>query len=80
MKVKDNSRYFFIHDFRTSRNLKLKNVLDLYYLVRIRDGRFGSKVGQIGPQIGQIRDFFRSDTFGPQIHRAKCTEIYMARQ
>ena len=31
-----------------------------------RDGRFGSKVGQIGPQIGQIRDFFRSDfsTFG----------------
>ena len=32
----------------------------------IRDVRFGSKVGQIGPQIGQIRDFFRSDfsTFG----------------
>ena len=31
-----------------------------------RDGRFGSKVGQIGPQIGQSRDFFRSDfsTFG----------------
>ena len=31
-----------------------------------RDGRFGSKVGQIRPQIGQIRDFFRSDfnTFG----------------
>ena len=42
-----------------------------------RDGRFGSKVGQIGPQmwlqsgldwpqLGQIRDFFRSDfsTFG----------------
>ena len=31
-----------------------------------RDGRFGSKRGQIGPQIGQIRDFFRSDfsTFG----------------
>ena len=30
------------------------------------DGRFGSKVGQIGTQIGQIRDFFRSDfsTFG----------------
>ena len=25
------------------------------------DGRFGSKVGQIGPQIGQIWDFFRSD-------------------
>ena len=31
-----------------------------------RDGSFGSKMGQIGPQIGQIRDFFRSDfsTFG----------------
>ena len=31
-----------------------------------RDGRFSSKVGQIGPQIGQIRDFFKSDfsTFG----------------
>ena len=31
-----------------------------------RDGRFASKMGQIGPQIGQIRDFFRSDfsTFG----------------
>ena len=31
-----------------------------------RDDRFRSKVGQIGPQIGQIRDFFRSDfsTFG----------------
>ena len=31
-----------------------------------RDGRFGSKVGQIGPQLGQIRDFFISDfsTFG----------------
>ena len=27
----------------------------------LRDGRFGSKVGQIGPQIGQNRDFFRSD-------------------
>ena len=26
-----------------------------------RDGRFGSKVGQIGPQFGQIWDFFRSD-------------------
>ena len=35
-------------------------------IVSVRDGRFGSKVGQIGPQIGQIRDFFRSDysTFG----------------
>ena len=31
-----------------------------------RGGKFGSKVGQIGPQIGQILDFFRSDfsTFG----------------
>ena len=31
-----------------------------------RDGRFGFKVGQIGPQVGQIRDFFRSyfSTFG----------------
>ena len=26
-----------------------------------RDGRFGSKVAHIGSQIGQIRDFFRSD-------------------
>ena len=34
--------------------------------IHARDARFGSKVGQIGPQIGQIRDFFRSDfsTFG----------------
>ena len=34
--------------------------------VSTRDGRFGSKVGLIGPQIGEIRDFFRSDfsTFG----------------
>ena len=34
--------------------------------VESRDGRFGSKVGQIGLQIGQIRAFFRSDfsTFG----------------
>ena len=29
--------------------------------VRHRDGRFGSKVGQIGPNMGQIRGFFRSD-------------------
>ena len=31
-----------------------------------KSGRFGWKVGQIGPQIGQIRDIFRSDfsTFG----------------
>ena len=28
---------------------------------RCRNGRFRSKLGQIGPQIGQIRDFFRSD-------------------
>ena len=26
-----------------------------------KDGRFGSKVGQIGPQMGQIRCFFISD-------------------
>ena len=35
-----------------------------------RDGRFGSKVGQIRPQIGQIRDFSVH-----LAHRAKCTEI-----
>ena len=34
-----------------------------------RDGRFGSKVGQIGLQIGQIRGFFRLDfsAFGAPI-------------
>ena len=43
-----------------------ENFLLKYDVVISRDGRFGSKVGQIGPQIGQIRDFFRSDfsTFG----------------
>ena len=30
-------------------------------MVSDRDGRFESKVGQIRPQIGQIRGFFRSD-------------------
>ena len=25
----------------------------------VSDGRFGSKVGHIGPRIGQIRDIFR---------------------
>ena len=41
-------------------------VIDIQLSVETRDGRFGSKVDQIGPQIGQIRDFFRSDfsTFG----------------
>ena len=36
----------------------------------IREGRFGSKVGQIGPQMGQIRGFFRSDfsAFGVGAH------------
>ena len=47
----------------------------------IRDGRFGYKVDQIGPQIGQIRDFFRSDfsTFGSTIpavqSRIECREM-----
>ena len=41
-------------------------VSDLGQVGLIQDGRIGSKVGQIGPQIGQIRDFFRSEfsTFG----------------
>ena len=43
-------------------------------LFHVRDGRFGSKVDQIGPQIGQIRDF--SDQISVHLaHRAKCTEI-----
>ena len=29
---------------------------ELLSAVKARDGRFGSKLGQIGPQIGQIRD------------------------
>ena len=37
-----------------------------------RDGRFECKVGQNEPQIGQIRDFFRSDVSafgaGRQMH------------
>ena len=39
-----------------------------------RDGRFGSKVGQIGPQIGQIRIFFRSDFSAIWTEESKCTE------
>ena len=43
------------------------------WLVTFGDGRFGSQVGQIGPQIGQIRDFFRSDfsTYWLETLRAK---------
>ena len=44
----------------------LINVVNPFKSSQRRDGRFGYKVGQIGPQIGQIRNFFRSDfsTFG----------------
>ena len=36
--------------------------VELYeVMTSARDGRFGSKVGQIGPQMGQIWGFFRSD-------------------
>ena len=44
-------------------------------LVVHRDGRLSSKVGQIGPKIGQIRDF--SVQISVHIaHRAKFTEIW----
>ena len=32
------------------------------YIILQADDRFGPKVCQIGPKIGQIRDFFRSDS------------------
>ena len=41
-----------------------------------RDGRFGSKVCQIGPQIWQVRDFFRSDFSTFCLREPKYTEIW----
>ena len=42
-------------------------------MVSTRHGRFGPKVGQIGPQIGPILDFFRSDfsTFASMIVKSE---------
>ena len=47
-------------------NSLIDKVDEMFMFLSTRDGSFDSKVGQIGPQIGQIRDFFRSDfsTFG----------------
>ena len=43
-----------------------------------RDGRFGSKVGQIGPQMGQIRDFFRSESESELVSQLKSMRIKIA--
>ena len=44
----------------TTHSVNLSNTT-LSISLRLRDGKFGSKVGQIGPQMGQIQGFFRSD-------------------
>ena len=55
-----------------TRDASVREVCEVWALAR--DGRFGSKVGQIGPK------WDKSGTFSDQLsvhlaHRAKCTEI-----
>ena len=46
-----------------------------------RDGRFGSKVGQIGPKMGEIQEFFRSDfsAFGAPAPNALKSDLKKSR-
>ena len=63
---KDFSNTFYSIFFKHIIYCKFKYEWTVVNNTSTREGRFGSKVGQIGPQIGLIRDFFRSDfsTFG----------------
>ena len=63
---KDFSNTFYSIFFKHIIYCKFKYEWTVVNNTSTREGRFGSKVGQIGPQIGLIRDFFMSDfsTFG----------------